>query len=297
MKQLYTLVLAISISFVSFAQNTQIQLELVNPSIGQPSTGNSWETTSNDNGLNAILNSYTISSYQVLYSEAHSDLFYDQDAINSRYMNVLCENCDTEQLILDLASYSNVVKYAMVNDTDDYLKISNGLSFNLVDDNIGAATGVNAMNIIETNDDGLNQIFSNFNVRGYELVDNPYNGFNGNKSIVCDCDADLLKLELESYDAVISDVYNVNSIMLLSVDEVTETAVSIYPNPFNNKVRIEINQPVENVMLYNILGKQVYKSASIKDLENFSSTLKSGVYLLKLLTSNGESMTKKLIKS
>lgn len=297
MKQLYTFVLAISISFVSFAQNTQIQLELVNPSIGQPSTGNSWETTSNDSGLNAILNSHTISSYQVLYPEAHSDLFYDEDAINSRYMNVLCQNCDTEQLILDLASYSNVVKYAIVNDTDDYLKISNGLSFNLADDTIGIATGVNTIGIIETNDEGLNQIFSDFNVRGYELVDNPYSGFNGNKSIVCDCDADLLKLELESYYTVISDVYNVNSIMLLSVDEVTEIAVNIYPNPFNNKVRIEINQPIEKVMLYNILGKQVYKSSSIQDLENFSSTLKSGVYLLKLLTSNGESMTKKLIKS
>jgi hypothetical protein len=267
----------------------------VNPSIGYPSTY-SWGTTTNDDGLNAILNSYNISSYQVLYPDVHSGLFYDEDSINSRYMNAICQNCDTEQLILDLTAYSDVIKYASL-DNDYELILNNALTFNLVDDTIGIPTGVNAMDIIETNDDGLNQIFSDFNVRGYELVDDPYNGYNGNKSIVCDCDADLLKLEFEAYSTVISEVYEVYGSILLSLKEITKTNVNIYPNPFNNKVRIEINEPVKDIMLYDILGKQVYKSSSIQDLENFSSTLKSGVYLLKLLTSSGESMTKKLIKS
>ena len=43
--------------------------------------------------------------------------------------------------------------------------------------------------------------------------------------------------------------------------------------------------------------KQVYKSTSIIDFESFTSSLKPGVYLLKLMTTEGESITKKLIKA
>ncbi|MBF8151482.1 T9SS type A sorting domain-containing protein [Winogradskyella sp. F6397] len=296
MKQFYIFILAISISIVGFSQNTNIQLELVNPSIGQPSTTDYFATVSNDDDLNAILSSYNVTAYQVLYPEVHSDLFYDDTSSISRFIDVVCQDCDIAQLIIDVTAHSDVVKYATA-DAESDLIINNALTFNLVDNSIGEAIGVNDMNIIETNDEGLNQIFSDYNVRGYEPVENPYNNFWGNESIICDCDAALLKQELESYSTVISEVYEVSGGMLLSLDDVTELVVSIYPNPFKSKVSVEIKQPLKHIMFYDVLGKQIFKSSSILDLENFSSTLKSGVYLLKLLTTEGKSLTKKLIKS
>ena len=171
----------------------------------------------------------------------------------------------------------------------------NVLNLALVDENIGVQTGTNGNNVITTNDTGLSQIFENFNVREYNLyLDGPADT---NYSLVCDCDAQLLKTELENYSAVVANTWNVNYVQLLSINEVQKTTVNIHPNPFKEKVNIEINKSIESIMLYSILGKQVYKSTSIIDFESFTSNLKSGVYLLKLMTTEGESITKKLIKS
>ena len=85
--------------------------------------------------------------------------------------------------------------------------------------------------------------------------------------------------------------------MFSALEEENKTKANIFPNPFKYKISVEINKPLESIKLYDILGKSIYKSSSLSDFENFSSTLNSGVYLLKLLTEDGESLTKKLIKS
>tara|TARA_R110002111_G_scaffold25789_1_gene56233 strand:+ start:1043 stop:1912 length:870 start_codon:yes stop_codon:yes gene_type:complete len=289
MKQFYIFILVFSFGYFGFAQFTSIQLELVDPLVGTP-TATNWEpeNTSNDEGLNAIFASTNVYNYYNVYPTANlSGNGY------AAFCIIYCDSADVSQLISDLNNYNTVVAYAREEIVEGVMV--NVLDLALVDENIGVQTGTNGNNVITTNDTGLSQIFENFNVREYNLyLDGPADT---NYSLVCDCDAQLLKTELENYSAVVANTWNVNYVQLLSINEVQKTTVNIHPNPFKEKVNIEINKSIESIMLYSILGKQVYKSTSIIDFESFTSNLKSGVYLLKLMTTEGESITKKLIKS
>lgn len=71
----------------------------------------------------------------------------------------------------------------------------------------------------------------------------------------------------------------------------------IYPNPFRGSVNIETKSQIQTIMLYNILGKEVYKTSTVSDFQSFSETLHSGVYILKLMDQQGISITEKLIKN
>jgi hypothetical protein len=163
-----------------------------------------------------------------------------------------------------------------------------------VDANIGAYSNLNIDGLVVTNDIGLTQIFQDFNVRKYELYPDSEEL---NYSLVCSCDAQVLKTELNNYTSVIGNVADVNYYHLLSIDEEEHLSSKIYPNPFEDKVSVQVNKPLDSIILYDVLGKLIYESSSISHFEDFSTTLKSGVYILKLLTEDGESMTKKLIKS
>jgi hypothetical protein len=84
----------------------------------------------------------------------------------------------------------------------------------------------------------------------------------------------------------------------LGIDEVNlESSVIIYPNPVSNIVYIENKSfnKITSLNIYNLLGKLVLSTT-----ENFHqldvSSLKSGLYFLKVQTEKGE-VTKKLIKS
>ncbi|HLV39892.1 T9SS type A sorting domain-containing protein [Xanthomarina sp.] len=75
-----------------------------------------------------------------------------------------------------------------------------------------------------------------------------------------------------------------------------DNSISVYPNPTNDFVNLEVSNSViiKSVELYNIIGKQVLKTDSVKTLD--LSNLESGVYLLKVSTDLG-SMTKKIIRN
>src|SRR5690606_24418307 len=75
-----------------------------------------------------------------------------------------------------------------------------------------------------------------------------------------------------------------------------DNSISVYPIPTNDFVNLEVSNSViiKSVELYNIIGKQVLKTDSVKTLD--LSNLESGVYLLKVSTDLG-SMTKKIIRN
>lgn len=90
----------------------------------------------------------------------------------------------------------------------------------------------------------------------------------------------------------------------LNIDENELQDLSIYPNPFNNKLYINLpeNHAESNleVTLYNVLGQKVYQneltvSDKIIELKNLSQLNSSGIYFLKVESAN-ISTTHKLIR-
>ncbi|MCX6171796.1 MAG: T9SS type A sorting domain-containing protein [Flavobacterium sp.] len=70
-----------------------------------------------------------------------------------------------------------------------------------------------------------------------------------------------------------------------------------YPNPVNNVVNFENNNPILKITLFNLLGQRVEE----KEINSLSgqldmSKLPTGNYLLRIKTENGES-TVKLVKN
>jgi hypothetical protein len=88
----------------------------------------------------------------------------------------------------------------------------------------------------------------------------------------------------------------VTSDEIAAVNDFNAINVSVYPNPTINKINIQSDEQITNVVVYNTLGQMV-KSAS-PDATNFSmetANLDAGIYFTKLSTEKG-SKTVKFIK-
>jgi len=81
----------------------------------------------------------------------------------------------------------------------------------------------------------------------------------------------------------------------LSIDEKTINDVSMYPNPVKNDFVYFYSTQNLDIIIYNILGKQVIieNITPAKDFINVSN-LNKGIYLVKIISSQG-AVTKKLI--
>lgn len=80
----------------------------------------------------------------------------------------------------------------------------------------------------------------------------------------------------------------------VSVNEQTALTHTVYPTPFNKEVRITAAQAVNgaaNIMVYNVLGEQVYnKAENCTETQDFvidGSAWKPGVYFYSISTENG----------
>ena len=86
-----------------------------------------------------------------------------------------------------------------------------------------------------------------------------------------------------------------NSIPTLSVEEETITkAIALYPNPTNSILNLETTLSIKSVIIYSTVGSEVFKSKS-KTID--VSSLKNGMYLLKVETENNLRETFKFIKN
>jgi hypothetical protein len=80
----------------------------------------------------------------------------------------------------------------------------------------------------------------------------------------------------------------------LGNDTFSIESVRLYPNPVNDTLHVEIPAATQlkRVEFYNMLGQRVMTSGEkLIDMTN----LKSGVYLVKVITAHGE-LTEKIIK-
>lgn len=83
---------------------------------------------------------------------------------------------------------------------------------------------------------------------------------------------------------------------LLGVDDVSENTFSVYPNPVKDVLNIQTKTSVDNVTIYDILGKVVLQANPGKISPAIStSSLATGSYLVKI-TSGSTSKTIKILK-
>jgi len=81
----------------------------------------------------------------------------------------------------------------------------------------------------------------------------------------------------------------------LSVDEILvpdNVKLSVYPNPASNVIHISASFPVEEIALYDVMGKVVLRSTDTKQIQ--VHTLNAGMYLLKIYA-NQQTITRKVI--
>ena len=82
------------------------------------------------------------------------------------------------------------------------------------------------------------------------------------------------------------------------IADVETQSISIYPNPANDRLFIEAESEINEVVVYTITGVIVGQQSTVNRQQTLTidlSELKSGVYFVKIVTENGE-MVKRFIK-
>lgn len=69
---------------------------------------------------------------------------------------------------------------------------------------------------------------------------------------------------------------------------------TVFPNPFSNRLQIESNTIFKTMELYDVLGKQIFNQSFENQIN--TSNLAQGIYLLRLITEEGEVLVKKVVK-
>lgn len=273
---------------IMFSQQV-VDVRLVNETIGSVDTNNNVGVTtlSNDNGLNAILQANNVTKYE--FKGGHPYIPF-----TNKMIEITC-NCDENKLVNDLNFYSTVVDKAVVS---NYGVFRDALTLGILNEGIGIPTGVNN-SIITTNDDGLNQIFKDFNVFYYDRwctscgsIPSLAKAYN----IVCDCDNTGLNIALSSYTSVIEISEYATAYYYLGNISFINSIGTIYPNPFSTTFSINTTENISEYSVFDISGKQTIKSYTKSDLDNQTSKLVSGIYFLKLQFENGKNTNYKLIK-
>ena len=79
----------------------------------------------------------------------------------------------------------------------------------------------------------------------------------------------------------------------LNTNELAAKSISIYPSPTSNNIYVTGNKKISAPELYNNNGQKVLQgSGNSMDLTKITN----GVYILKIITDNGEISTSKIIK-
>ena len=278
----------ILLSSIVFSQQPDIEIRLVNANIGASITYNANQlneySSSNDTRINAILNLYGAHSY--INKNVHPYQPY-----NGRIISI--PGVYPQQFITDLQAYSNVIEYVHVSNRNYF---SDALFLQLVDLNIGSPIGFNG-NIVVTNNTSLNQIFQNYNVYYYAQTfpSSTWNVNLRNFTVLCNCDINLLSSQLNNLSLVIERTDNAG-VTYLSNSQFEKSKTTIYPNPFYNTFYIETIEAISNYTVFDSTGKKIGIASNKNELDNLTSKLQTGFYVLNLVFENGLTSNFKLVK-
>jgi hypothetical protein len=82
----------------------------------------------------------------------------------------------------------------------------------------------------------------------------------------------------------------------LSNEEFIYSKALISPNPFSDNFNIETEQTISNYSIVDFTGKTIISTSSKSELDNQTSQLSTGMYILTLDFENGQKANYKLIK-
>lgn len=287
MKKLLLILLVYNFGF----SQASIEIRLVDTNVGAPIYN--WSSgapvpinTSNDAGLNALFSKYGVTNYQDNMPHPYPPYLSRTKVIMGSF---------PPQFITDLLGYSSVIASAK---TSTGFEFTDAVRTQLVNLNVGSPTGVNG-GIIVTNDVGLNAIFQTYNVFYYTQT---YPSVPAGSyllkiyDVVCNCDKNLLKTALNGYTSVIQSTQNIDGGLMLSSNQFQKPEPIISPNPFSDHFNIQTDETISNYSLFDISGKQLINRNSKTVLDNVSSQLTSGIYILNLQFDNGQNTNYKIVK-
>ena len=103
----------------------------------------------------------------------------------------------------------------------------------------------------------------------------------------------------EQYGYGIPNFQNAYNAVLNIDKEKFINGVSVYPNPLNNRFSIQATKTIDitslSIQIYNVIGKKVFEKKSLKSNTIDVSSLKSGIYILKIMNET-QHKTIKLVK-
>lgn len=274
-------------SFISFGQGyAEIEIRLVNSDVGhavqyEPDTILNY---SNDIGLNSIFEKYNVYSYQ--FGGGHP---YPPYQLTIGFISFNNSNGVSNQFISDLKNYSSVVADAKITSEYNYTDVLNIAPINKA---IGIPIGLEN-DIVITNDVGLNEIFKTFNVFYFDLSLLAFNIY----TVVCDCNASELKVELDNYNSVIESSYLQNAAFLLSTKDYQVEGLQIFPNPVSDFLYLNFHKNDSKLSVFDLTGKCLININDLKNNKINTANLSSGLYILQIEDSSGIRFTKKFVKN
>lgn len=273
-------------------QGYQIQLRLVDANVGYPigdPLGNGYDAVSNDPGLNAIFDTYGADAYYPGYGMVEIPIW------EGRIHFVTCNSCDINALEQALDNYPSVIEHTVQNEIG---YIANALYVELVDLSNGNNTGnTTPEGIIITNNSTLNSIFIDNTVLYFEQAfpssQNPVllKVFN----LVCDCSAIDLQPILQAETDIIENTERLGYV-ILGVEDVQKIDFKIYPNPVEDTLMIDSSEKINSYEIIGMLGQSLFKGIYEENINSVVPSLKTGTYILKLVTDSGKTQMLRFVK-
>lgn len=101
----------------------------------------------------------------------------------------------------------------------------------------------------------------------------------------------------------VSDSRNYNAVFFvagecnaLSTSDIKQTGINYYPNPVGDRLFLQTKDQIKKVTVYNLVGQTVIENLKLENGSVLTSKLKTGTYLFKIETIDGQFKTIKITK-
>ncbi|MDB9755202.1 T9SS type A sorting domain-containing protein [Winogradskyella sp.] len=115
---------------------------------------------------------------------------------------------------------------------------------------------------------------------------------------VAEGDANIISTDATIFNTFNARRFSINVVEvenILSINDIDEHSVAMYPNPVTDILTIDSNAMLQHICVYSINGAKVFTTEKVNNNTIDLSALTSGMYILKIETNKG-SVFKKLIK-
>lgn len=274
------------ISNFAISQVSRIQIDFVsgfniyvtNTYPYSPSEG----TSTNNAEINAIFSNHGANHFVQSYENNYPVIFTDYNGTN------------LIGFINDLTANNNVAKvrkcYQSANQVITGYTFADRLYVKFYNNNDATQIGTNSNGNIVTSNNAINLIFDTYQVKSMGLMVGFW------YTIAFDGDITGLKDALDNLNDVVDTTDLVGVGMLLENTSFEKSKATISPNPFLYNFDIQSEHIITNYTIFDITGKTIVSTSIKSELDNQSSQLSSGIYILNLDFDDGQKANYKLVK-